>query len=285
MYVDPNSPAAQQVAAWSTTAPADAAEIQKIASQPQAKWMSGNSSTLVAGDVQFLAARQADGKVPLIVLYNIYERDYSGGYATGGAPSAAAYQSWIDSFVTAVGAARVIAVLEPDALDQITNLPAADQQTRYTLLNYAVTKLKSRANIAVYLDAGNPGWVSAANMAPRLQQAGVANADGFSLNVSNFCYTSQNLTYGDSLSGLLGGGKHFIVDTSRNGLGPDPNGVWCNPSGRALGPQFTTATGDTLCDAYMFVKNPGFSDGACNGGPSWGWWASYALGLCQRAAY
>ena len=36
------------------------------------------------------------------------------------------------------------------------------------------------------------------------------------------------------LAGLVGG-KHFIVDTSRNGLGQTPDSQWCNPSRGALG--------------------------------------------------
>jgi endoglucanase len=91
--------------------------------------------------------------------------------------------------------------------------------------------------------------------------------------------------YGGQLSRLIGG-KHFIVDTSRNGLGPAPDGSWCNPSGRALGERPTTATGDPLADAYFWIKRPGESDGTCNGGPAAGqWWGDYALGLAKRAAY
>jgi endoglucanase len=44
----------------------------------------------------------------------------------------------------------------------------------------------------------------------------------------------------------LVGGKHFIIDTSRNGLGPAPDGSWCNPPGRALGPKPTADTGFPL---------------------------------------
>ena len=81
------------------------------------------------------------------------------------------------------------------------------------------------------------------------------------------------------------GGKHFVVDTSRNGLGPTPDGQWCNPPGRALGAAPTLETGDPAADAFLWIKRPGESDGACNGGPSAGtWWADYALGLARRAA-
>jgi endoglucanase len=72
---------------------------------------------------------------------------------------------------------------------------------------------------------------------------------------------------------------HFVIDTSRNGRGPwsPPAGSngdqqdWCNPPGRGLGPRPTTATGDPLVDAYLWIKVPGESDGQClrgTGGPA-----------------
>jgi endoglucanase len=176
-------------------------------------------------------------------------------------------------------------VLEPDALAGMDCLSAADQQTRLALLSDAVSVLAARPGVATYIDAGHSGWQSASTMATRLSSAGVANARGFSLNISNFMTTASERTYGDQLSGLIGG-RHYVVDTSRNGLGPAPGGQWCNPSGRALGDRPTTATGDALADAYFWIKRPGESDGTCNGGPAAGtWWADYALGLAQRAAY
>ncbi|GAA1974751.1 glycoside hydrolase family 6 protein [Microbacterium pumilum] len=71
---------------------------------------------------------------------------------------------------------------------------------------------------------------------------------------------------------------HFVVDTSRNGLGPwqypaDTYPVhedWCNPPDRGLGALPTTSTDDTLVDAYLWIKVPGESDGQCyrgTGGP------------------
>ena len=83
---------------------------------------------------------------------------------------------------------------------------------------------------------------------------------------------------------LMLGNKPFVIDTSRNGKGS--NGEWCNPSGRALGASPTANTGDPLVDAFFWLKAPGESDGACNGGPGAGtFWPEYALGLAQRAAY
>jgi endoglucanase len=84
----------------------------------------------------------------------------------------------------------------------------------------------------VYLDAGNSAWVPVDVMAARLGAAGIALADGFALNVSNFNATGAELGYGNALSSRVGG-RHFVIDTSRNGAGPAS--TWCNPDGRALG--------------------------------------------------
>src|SRR5207253_4460295 len=89
-------------------------------------------------------------------------------------------------------------------------------------------------------------------------------------------------TYGAAISAGVGG-KHFVFDTSRNGLGPGD--TWCNPAGRALGTAPTVNTGKTLVDAVLWIKRPGESDGACNGWSGGGAFLSeYALGLAQRSA-
>jgi endoglucanase len=85
---------------------------------------------------------------------------------------------------------------------------------------------------------------------------------------------------------------HFVIDTSRNGRGPldvsqfgrppynQPQDVldklagmrWCNPPGATQGHVPTVNTGVPLVDAFLWVKNPGESDGSCNiagGGRDW----------------
>jgi endoglucanase len=67
--------------------------------------------------------------------------------------------------------------------------------------------------------------------------------------------------------------KRFVIDTSRNGVGPwtapadhpegDPQ-EWCNPPDRGLGLRPTLETGNALIDAYLWIKIPGESDGQCN---------------------
>ncbi len=174
-------------------------------------------------------------------------------------------------------------ILEPDALAGLDCLDASARQERVTLIREAVQTLKQQG-ASVYIDAGHARWQPPAEMANRLRQAGIATADGFALNVSNFQATSLNVAYGERLSRLVGG-RHFLIDTSRNGIpGTDPR-YWCNPRGRALGVAPTTNTGHPLVDAFLWVKAPGESDGACGGGPPAGaWWSAYALELSRLAA-
>jgi endoglucanase len=77
---------------------------------------------------------------------------------------------------------------------------------------------------------------------------------------------------------------HFMIDTSRNGQGPNSmspyaaapydqpasvvsslaSGNWCNPPGAGLGLTPTANTGVPLLDANLWVKTPGESDGQCD---------------------
>ncbi len=183
-----------------------------------------------------------------------------------------------------IGHRKAVVILEPDGIALTDCLSSSDLQTRYGLLKDAVSVFKANGQ-AVYIDAGHPDWIDASDMANRLEQAGISQADGFALNISNFYTTQDNISYGQAISSLVGG-KHFVIDTGRNGNGPAPDDAWCNPSGRALGQLPTVNTGNPLVDAYLWVKGPGGSDGTCNGGPSAGtFWASYALSLARGASW
>jgi endoglucanase len=283
LYVDPNSPARRQAETWRRSKPTDAQLIAQIASQPVAKWLGGWVSDIRREVDQAVKTITRAGALPVFVAYNIPGRD-CGSYSAGGAGGAAAYRRWIQEFANGVGGRSAIVILEPDALAGMDCLNAAARIERVTLLREAVLVLKARG-AAVYVDAGNAHWHPPAEMATRLNQAGIASADGFSLNVSNYEVTSVNVAYGEALSRLVGG-KHFLIDTSRNGGSPaaDPN-QWCNPEGRALGLTPTTNTGNPLIDAFLWVKPPGESDGTCGGGPAAGtWWAAAALELSRMAA-
>jgi endoglucanase len=283
IWHNPDSPARRQADAWRSSRPSDAAMMDRIASQPIAQWIGGWTGD-VRSHVRNIVSRAAnEGTVPVFVAYNIPHRDCGGYSASGAQSTAAGYRSWIRDVAAGLGGGKAVVVLEPDAVAQMSCLPAAGQEERLELLRDAVDLLKA-AGAAVYVDAGNARWVGAAEMAARLKRAAIDEADGFALNVSNFIGTAANVAYGEAVSARLAG-KHFIIDTSRNGMGGTSDGQWCNPSGQALGQAPTTRTGHRLVDAYLWIKYPGESDGPCNGGPNAGsWWPDYALGLAQRQA-
>ena len=136
-------------------------------------------------------------------------------------------------------------VLEPDGLPQMTDCLNAERRAERTeMIRYAIDKLMATPGGAVYVDAGHSAWVPAPEMAARLKEAGIDRADGFSINVSNYQTTKDSLTYGRALSALLGG-KHFIVDTGRNGNGPPT----------ASRPR-TRAAGATPTDARSGFRRP-----------------------------
>lgn len=283
LWVAPDAPARAQADAWRASRPADAALMDRMAAQPQGDWFGEWSGDVRAAVARRVDAAAAAGAVPLLVAYNIPQRD-CGGWSGGGA-TADAYRAWIRAFAQGIGDRRALVVLEPDALALLDCLDAASRETRYALLRDAVGVLAALPRTSVYLDAGHSRWHGVPEMAARLAQAGGADAQGFSLNVSNYLATAELTAYGRELAAATGG-KHFVIDTSRNGLGPAPDGAWCNAPGRALGAAPTGPTSEPRLDALLWIKRPGESDGPCNGGPAAGtWWPEYALGLAQRAAW
>ncbi|MFI8235830.1 glycoside hydrolase family 6 protein [Streptomyces sp. NPDC085866] len=286
-WVNPDGTAARRLAAYEKAGKkTEAAQIRKIAEQPVGEWIGPENPEREARG--FTEAAENSDRTALLVLYDIPHRD-CGQYSQGGAADGNAYRAWIDGVARGIGDRPATVILEPDAVLHLVDgcTPEEFHEERYDLLKGAVAKLKSLKNTKVYLDAGNAGWGHPDQIFQPLQQAGIDQADGFAVNVSNFYSTEDSIAYGKQLSAKVGG-KHFVVDTSRNGNGPytqgDPDQKWCNPPGRALGETPTTKTADPLVDAYLWVKRPGESDGTCKGGPKAGqWWASYALALARNS--
>jgi endoglucanase len=356
-YAEPHTNAGDQAAAWAAAGrTADAAYMRALAKIPQAIWFTKGAPGEVRGQVRDVVRAAARAhQVPVLAAYYIPGRDCS-QYSAGGAPSEQAYQQWISAFARGIGGHQAVVILEPDGLALLSSEPWCNEggggstgqpedlglvNERFREINYAIAALHRQPHTAVYIDAGHSAWQQINDydagygvpnlqlgMASRLLQGGIAKADGFFLNVSNYRSDADLVDYGTRLSKCLAfrmrtgaaactdadiaGVRadprrlvHFVVDTSRNGQGPwtPPAGVysdaqdWCNPPGRGLGVRPTTATGNPLIDADLWVKRPGESDGSCTRGtagpedPEYGvvdpaagaWWADYALGLAQRA--
>ncbi|MFC5909181.1 glycoside hydrolase family 6 protein [Streptacidiphilus monticola] len=264
-YVDPNSTPQQ----WVNANPNDgrtAAIRSSIAAVPMARWFGNWSGTIGTATGAFVGAAAAAHKLPILVAYNIPNRDICAGQSGGGAGSDAAYNTWIAAFASGIGTRPAVVVLEPDSLGDESCMTSAQISERNGLLSNAIAQFNAKApNTWVYLDAGNPGWLSASTMAQHLAAAGVSGAHGFSLNVSNFYTTAQNTAYGDAVNAALkssyGYTKPYVVDTSRNGNGSDGN--WCNPSGRRIGTPTQLGGG---AEMLLWIKTPGESDGNCGTG-------------------
>lgn len=227
-------------------------------------------------------------RTPLVVVYAVPGRD-CGGQSAGGL-TASAYKTWIRSVAAGLedgavkGKSRALVALEPDSL-----MMDCAGSSRSALIAYAAKTLAA-TGAWVYLDAGHSRWRTPTDTATRLKAAGIRYARGFFTNVSNFNATSAEKRYatrvGASLKakGITAAHRHYVVDTSRNGTAT-AKGQWCNPPRQGLGVKPRLSTSKGALDGYLWVKRPGESDGACNGGPGAGqWWQAYALDLVRYRA-
>jgi endoglucanase len=233
--------------------------LDPITETPQARWLTSPQDLT---DVSKLArAAQAQNAMLVLVAYYIPDRGCTNH--RDGAPDPQAYQRWTDTLIAKLGGVRAVVIMEPDAL------PAdCFDATRAATLNAAVGKLAS-AGQYVYLDAGHSHWKDSGDTAERLLASGINRAEGFTVNVSNRQTTEDSYRWARELSDLVGD-REFIIDTSRNGIGPPPDdptrdNEWCNPQKQALGQRPTTATNRPRLAALLWIKRPGESDGECGG--------------------
>jgi endoglucanase len=280
LFVEPGGNAATQAERWRASAPDDAAIMDQLAQVPVSTWI-GDWTVDVAGTVDDAVTR-AGSALQVFTLYAIPDRD-CGSFSAGGVNDAASYAAFVGEVAAGLDGRLALVILEPDALALVDCLDEAGRDERHRMLADAVDTLGA-AGAAVYLDAGDSAWIPAADMADRLLAAGVDQAAGFALNVSHTEFTTDEVAYAGELRAILGVGAHYVVDTGRNGLGPDPTHEWCNPAGRANGRLPTLRTRRPGLDALLWIKPPGESDGDCGGGPSAGtWWPEYALDLAITA--
>jgi endoglucanase len=263
-YINPNSSVEQWIAA-NPSNPNEPVIAKDIASWSQATWFTTYNPTTIQSQVSSLtSAAAAKGQVPILVAYDIPNRD-CGGASAGGAPTIANYETWISNFAAGLGSGTVIVILEPDSLALQSCLSAADASARDGAIDFAGHTIHADDPKAkVYFDGGHSNWNSAAQQAATLKAAGVTtDADGVFTNVSNFEWTNDELYYGQQILAALGDSSlHLVIDTSRNGIGP--GNTWCDPSGRAIGLPPTANTGYSFVDAFLWVKPPGEADGCAD---------------------
>ncbi|MEU6037547.1 glycoside hydrolase family 6 protein [Actinomadura sp. NPDC047616] len=325
-YVEPDTNAGRQAKVWAREGRTqDAAHMRALSRVSQAVWFTDGTPDEVRKAVRATmrdAARQKS--VPVLVAYYVPGRDCS-QYSAGGAPSEQAYRAWIKAFAEGVGGGEAVVIVEPDGLALLSSEPWCNEggggstgqpedmalvEQRFREIGHAVDTLTRLPRTGVYVDAGHSAWQSINDydagygepraqlgIVSRLLRGGVAKADGFFLNVSNYRADAELVSYGTDVAKCIrfrqrtGAAScapddlaaepadprrltHFVIDTSRNGQGPwtappgkytDPQ-EWCNPPGRGLGARPSTRTGNELVDAFLWVKRPGESDGQCTRG-------------------
>jgi len=190
---------------------AKAADLARMLATPQAVWFTGGTAAQVERQVRMTMAEAAlERTVPVLVAYDIPGRDCA-QYSAGGALTDAGYQAWIAAFAAGIGNGKAVVILEPDSLGNMPSdcsLPAgADypytDQGRITDLAAGVGDLEADPDTLVYLDGTHSAWQQVGNIAQRLVEAGVQQAQGFYLDVSNYQYTSNNIAYGTWVSDCI----------------------------------------------------------------------------------
>jgi endoglucanase len=262
---------------------ADAQKVLQLAETPQFKWF-GMWEQPVVGKLQGMF-EQAGDQVPLLATFGDGHKCNGGG----GAAQNARYRVWIDQVARGIGDNEVVIAFEPDSIGLVDCLPAGQRPARLATLGYGVKKLSQLPNATVYVEAGASDWMTPGEAARKLEAVGITRVRGFMLNATHQTTTAANVKHGLKISKLVGG-KHFIVNTSSNGNGPLYRGghtIWCNPPNASAGTRSTTDTANEKVDAYLWVERPGYSNGACNGGPAkvGAWWEQRAIQMVERAPW
>ena len=302
LFVDRDDPAALQWRRWRLAGQTErASTIWQLAREPRFRWFGRTTRPRMRRKVRgFLDRVQCDqpGAVPQMVVLRARSTDCGPDYLGGSAAEDARTRRWYRRFAGVVGDARVVIGFEPDSLGTIDCLARRRRDDRLRLLRYGVEVLSRLPNATIYLEAGAADWEPAERTARMLRIIGIHKVRGFMVNVTHHDWTRASIEYGLDVSRRVDG-KPFVVSTAFNGRGPlhyrrwiDRDrrlwrrvNVWCHPGRRGLGPPPTTATSHPKVDAYLYINRPGFSAGACNGGPRrvGRWWPDRALMYARLA--
>lgn len=150
----------------------------------------------------------------------------------------AEYKAWIDGVVRGIGRHEVAVAVEPDGLGIIpwyTNVDgqrewcqpadansATAASDRFEMLRYAVDRLGALPRTSVYLDGTHSGWSNVGDISDRLIKAGVAGADGFFVNASNYQWTPNLVQYGTWISSCIA----YVTKVKAGDFGNCGNQYW-----------------------------------------------------------
>lgn len=257
-------------------------DVATIFEQPVAFWYGAkknkNANKNLDKSLKRLLKRTLPG-LPYFVLYNLPNRDL-GQYSKGGANDAMEYLKFLQEFCNGIQDTSPIIIYEPDALPHTTQMDNKLSEYRLNLMREGINVLTEESNSYVYVDIGHSNWLEPKDAAELITRVSNDRVRGFSVNVSNYRSTKESIEWALKIC-EYNEDWHFVIDTSRNGNGPHGND-WCNPPGRLVGETPTCNTGEEKCDAFLWIKIPGESDGTGNGGPRAGkFWPEMATELVK----
>ncbi|MDB4335318.1 glycoside hydrolase family 6 protein [bacterium] len=256
--------------------------VAKIFDQPVAFWYGAKKNKNANKNLDKSLKRLLNRTLPALpyfVLYNLPNRDI-GQYSKGGASDATEYILFLQEFCRGIKDHSPIIIYEPDALPHTTHMTATEAQYRINLMKEGINVITEESNALVYVDIGHSNWLDPKEAAELIQSVSNDRVRGFSVNVSNYRSTKESIEWALKIC-EYNKNWNFVIDTSRNGNGPHGND-WCNPPGRHVGEVPTCNTGEEKCDAFLWIKIPGESDGTANGGPRAGkFWPEMATELIK----
>ncbi|CAK4074758.1 unnamed protein product [Aphanomyces euteiches] len=189
--------------------------------------------------------------IPSIVIYGLPNKDCGpGGFSQGGGnKNTADYSAWIQKLVD-VGDREVIYILEPDAIGFASRDTGCGATYNYAAnLKVAVGLLSANKNAHLYVDLSP--WATQASAVKILKDLMAAgNLAGLALNTDQYLSNDKLTKLCQTYSTALGGNLHCRM-------------VQCAIGRRR--PSTHRPNGNPLVDYYLWIKQPGESDGQCTG--------------------
>ena len=257
---DPNDPdPAHHAPGWKPPASTPVVPVPNEHTQEQVAAKFGANTWLGAwsGNVKDTVSQEVNRShddVSVLIEYNIPGRD-NGNYSSGGLATPYQYDAWTKQVADGIGEEPAWVIVEPDAIGLMDGLSVDQQSERYDMLQQAINNYQTADNARVYVDLSV--WLGVDEAAKRIKN--LSGMHGFSLNVSGYNDLQTMLAFGDAVARKTG--LHYVIDTSRNGYGNPHSPMWCNVTDTKIGHEVTTSTASEYCDAYLWLKVPGESDG------------------------
>ena len=285
-WIDPESPAASAAKRLRADQDEGADLLDIIATQPVASWYSLAEKESLLRLTRQMTEAAAQDEFALMVIDGLPYRSCTADQAINPGLGTS-YKIWMQKLVQAIGSGRALVIFEPTAMSSLDCLSPVQKEERWSLMRFGVKELNRARQALIYIDAGSQS-LKLDEVALQLEKSGIEWARGFAINTGGYQTTRISSERGMELRKRFPT-KTFVIDTGRNGKGPSPQAGadLCNPRGRALGENPTSKTSLVGLDAYLWIKQPGESDGPCDRDdpPAGAFSSELAIDLARNAGY